>query len=363
MTNVVFLLTFVSALFLFSPEALADSEIDLYVLNDGTALYSKPDSNSSVVQRAWKGWILHAKTSVTGPDNVKWYRVWEIDSDVDAEISYWYVHRAYGVDAVYVRAKDVRADSAEQDTGKDDNLIFLPKNNDSGTNTLGKTGISSIVSCLQNVPANRQWLNDFFFYSDAIDCFDLAGPGKTHFFDTLSLERTIGLALEVRPKSTIEGANSLGQTYYNPMVARWIIENFTGLKANSPELFALAQTAYDKQRYIARSFVYAYVYLTLYDNFDKQVQAYKEAANRDENMLEWLERFTPNPKQNYDIYFHDFDGDGWIGYRDGYNRFRYAVGFWLRRGIDGSAHAFKTLMTDLMKEYDGAWFAQAIPAK
>ena len=97
----------------------------------------------------------------------------------------------------------------------------------------------------------------------------------------------------------------------------------------------------------------------MYDNFDKQVRTYKEAAGAGQDMLEYLRQFTPAPEQAYDTAQYDFDSASTDnGYVDGYSRFRFAVGFWLRRGIDGSAQSFKSAMDALMREYDADWYAR-----
>ena len=55
------------------------------------------------------------------------------------------------------------------------------------------------------------------------------------------------------------------------------------------------------------------------------------------------------------------------GYNE-YSRFRFSVGFWLRRGIDGTAEVVWKLMDKIMREYDGEWYlahleANARPAR
>ena len=349
------LLMTVCVMFFYPTTAIAEIG-DMFVLKSGAPLHGLPDVNSTVYVKAEEGWILHAFEEVTAKDNTRWYNIWEIDSDLDDEISYWYVHHAYQTDSLYVRADDVRRYNPE------DNLFFLEKQGPSGTNLLGRAGLNQIVSCLQAQPDKMQWLRDVFFYQTGVLCFDLIGPRASGDFYNLSpLERTIGASLDIRPHSTIVSSDvySLKEQFFlNPMIAHWITENFIGLKITFPDIFAKSKSVYEKNKYIARSFVYANQYLTRYANFDEQVQAYKEAASAGMDMIDYLKRFKPAPEQGYDNVRYDFDGEGWLGYRDGYNRFRFAVGFWLRRGIDGSAQSFKTAMDGLMREYDADWYSR-----
>ena len=362
MARVFFFLSVMCVVFMFSPNARAES-VDLYVIKNGASLHAKPDDSSQVLQKAREGWILHAESVVTGTDNAQWYRIWEIDSEIDGEINYWYVHHAYATDAVYVRASDVRPNVPDKSpSNKNDDQFFLQIETPSGTNKLGKAGLGSILACLQAIPINRQWLKDIFYYNDGTECFNLLGPGKSDFDDFQSVERTMGIDIDVRPTTAsekhAENSAPFSHIYYNPKAAQWVAENFTNLKATSPEIFRQAQTVYARNRSIARSFVYAYEHLTLHDDYEHQVQTYKEAVANGENMLPWLQRFSPVPEKKDEILLHDFDGESWVGYLDGYNRFRFAIGFWLRRGIDGSAHSFKTLMDTVMQEYDASWYAQ-----
>ena len=182
MAKVFFFLSVMCVVFMFSPNARADS-IDLYVIKNGASLHAKPDDSSQVLQKAREGWILHAESVVTGTDNAQWYRIWEIDSEIDGEINYWYVHHAYATDAVYVRASDVRPNVPDKSpSNKNDDQFFLQIETPSGTNKLGKAGLGSILACLQAIPINRQWLKDIFYYNDGTECFNLLGPGKNEAF-------------------------------------------------------------------------------------------------------------------------------------------------------------------------------------
>jgi hypothetical protein len=137
------------------------------------------------------------------------------------------------------------------------------------------------------------------------------------------------------------------------------------LEKKNHKLFVIAKNIYDHNKYIPRSFAFAYEYLTKYDDYAKQVEAYKTEAQESlkqggGGMLGYLAKFKPNPTQKYDVQKDDIV-DSWYQeevYPDGIISFRLAVGFWLRRGIDGSALEFKKLMDIIMNEYDAQWYAQ-----
>ena len=231
---------------------------------------------------------------------------------------------------------------------------------ESGTHRLTNSGILKAFMCMGGIESDRQWVRDILFYSDGAICLNFSGRREGNFYDLSGLEQAMGTTLDLRPNSSVVsgGAYSLDtQLLINPLAAKWVAENFTGLKKRSRELYEFAQNIYNKNNGVARSFVYAYDYLTQYDDYEKQLQAYKEAVADGMNMLDFLQRFKPAKDQGYDNRLDDFDGEGWIGYDDGYSRFRFAVGFWLRRGIDGSLYAFKELMEKMMQDYDADWYA------
>ena len=378
-TYTIFLL-FAICLILLCPMTATADDMHVRVLKNGVSLHEQPDADSQVMVKAGEGWILHVsdKGVQTDSTGTQWYGIWEIDDEPDGEVSYWYVHHAFQKDAVYVLASDVApldgssapspapvavAKTTPSSSAKapaavsDDDKLFMEGQSQSGTNRLGKAGLDQILSCLQKQPESMQWVKDVFFYQGGVDCFDLIGPGKHSFYNLPIIERTIGLNLDIREGVTPESVN--GQFFLNPLIGHWVVENFTGVQAAFPDLFAKGQSIYEKNKHIARSFVYSYIYLTRYDNFDKQVQAYKKAASEDQDMLEYLRQFMPAPEQAYDTAQYDFDiSFADAGYPDGYSRFRFAVGFWLRRGIDGSAQSFKSAMDALMQEYDADWYAQ-----
>ncbi len=70
----------------------------------GVALRLKPDAGSKVVDRARKGWKLHA---CAGKEAGEWVEICEIDSGDGA----WYVYRMYGLpgENVFVRMADLEA--------------------------------------------------------------------------------------------------------------------------------------------------------------------------------------------------------------------------------------------------------------
>jgi hypothetical protein len=105
MKRVFFFIVLACMLFWGNLEARAEIS-EQYVERDGVKLYEKPDAASKVVETAGKGWVLHAFEELTGTDNKKWYRIWEINSD---GTGYWYVHLNWpNTDGLFVQASDVK---------------------------------------------------------------------------------------------------------------------------------------------------------------------------------------------------------------------------------------------------------------
>lgn len=230
-------------------------------------------------------------------------------------------------------------------------------------NTLSEEDKSKLFHCLKEIPSGNGWLRELFFYNDGMACLNFAHTrtGPRSFYNLALLEQASGVPLDSRPESKIVAEDNYsirGQLMINPELVRWLDANFTGLQEKSPLLYSLAKEAYESKKGVVRSFVFAYEYLVKYDNYQNQIYQYDEAAwgNR-ADMLDYLKRFSPAPEQGYDKTKDDYDDGGNTGYRDGINRFRFAVGFWLRRGIDSTADDFKNLLVKIMQEYDAEWFA------
>lgn len=240
-------------------------------------------------------------------------------------------------------------------------------------NRLTSKEIAAILECLGQIPADRQWLKDFFFVNNGCLCFRRAQdpapiadiiPGVTDPQNEAIkvVERASGLSLDIRILSDEERWNLLGQRLLNPRFVQWAIANFSDLASKDTALAALARDAFNRQRRIARAFVHANTYLTRYHDFAEQVRAYKEAAGRDEHMVAYLSNFHPNDAQGFeDDIEENWDHGLSAGYGQ-YSRFRFSLGFWLRRGIDGTADDVRKLMDAVMREYDGEWYQAHLEA-
>lgn len=247
--------------------------------------------------------------------------------------------------------------------GADGPPVYI--NESKSDKTLSDAAKAQLLRCFGEIPADRSWLRDVFFYHDGMKClsFNTYRDVSYVFYNLSLLEELSGLPLDTRPDSTIvaeDNYSSGAQLLLNPAFVKWLDVNFTQLQEKNPPLHAFAQKVYGSQKEIARSFVFAYEYLTKYDDYQKQIQLYKKEAEASEypDMLSFLKQFRPDPQQGYDKVANDYDDEGYTGFEDGINRFRFAVGFWLRRGIDGTASDFKSLLASLMQEYDADWFAK-----
>ena len=149
----------------------------------------------------------------------------------------------------------------------------------------------------------------------------------------------------------------------NPLFVRWVADHFTGLAAKDEKLATLARQAYNKHRHIARAFVHANTYLTRYTELAKEVDDYKKAFESDAyGMVRYLADFTPDDAQGYeDEIEENWDESASAGYEE-YNRFRFSVGFWIRRVMDGSYEDIRKVMDTAMREYDGEWYLAHLKA-
>ena len=224
-------------------------------------------------------------------------------------------------------------------------------------NSLTVSEISTIISCMAAIPEDRQWLKDIFFYHAGYGCFrreqDPPITTKTITMYEEVLEATSGLSLEARALSNKQQWELLGQRFLNPDILKWFTENFTQLDSRDK---ALAQETFNRQWRVAHALVHAHTYVTRYNNFTEHVETYKAMAEKGEDMHQYLGTLKPDSAQGFEDEIEDnWDGFGNAGY-DEYSRFRFSAGFWLRRGIDGTAGDAEKLMDMVMREYDSEWY-------
>lgn len=85
------------------------------VIRDHVPLREAPAPDAKIIATAHTGWFLHVDSfskeqhAHTGPDNTKWYAIWEINHEGSNDpTGFWYVHLMYQPhDAVFVNVADV----------------------------------------------------------------------------------------------------------------------------------------------------------------------------------------------------------------------------------------------------------------
>ncbi len=94
---------FLCALFLLWSFSCASADMVYEAAYDGTALRAAPGTEAKVIDRARKGWKLHASGSDSSSE---WVEIYEIDSGEGP----WYVYRMYGLpgENVFVRRSDLK---------------------------------------------------------------------------------------------------------------------------------------------------------------------------------------------------------------------------------------------------------------
>jgi len=120
--------------------------------------------------------------------------------------------------------------------------------------------------------------------------------------------------------------------HVNPSMITWVLDN---LLVPTPA-YSEIQDLYDaKGKKFLKSFVYAYKYLHEEKNFSDEVNAYKEGINQNKHMVSYLE----------DKYHDDI-------LNSSYDTSYIHIGFWLRRGIDGSDQAVLDALKKILETYD-----------
>ncbi|MDR2442258.1 MAG: hypothetical protein LBE31_01905 [Deltaproteobacteria bacterium] len=151
--------------------------------------------------------------------------------------------------------------------------------------------------------------------------------------------------------------------HWNPDFISWVEGNFILLPRdpNSPDYQARLKL-YLVLRYRLLRLAYAWQYLNQYQDLEIEAQKYREAYLDEfyDDILTYLARYKPDPRQNYDdgLFNVDLEGDVIWGngdYEDGLYGFRFDVGFWLRRQLDGTASHLSTLLEKTLELYDPQW--------
>jgi hypothetical protein len=174
---------------------------------------------------------------------------------------------------------------------------------------------------------------------------------KRGFYNLRPIERLSGLKIH-RQRASSERSFSR----FNPAIVRWGHQNLIP----DPQAGLLGQPCqkiYDRlfSRFF-RLMVESRLYLQRKQSQRKEQAAYLKAMKRRRfDGIDYLQKRFSGALPNYDI---DQDGTNFTP--------AMAIGFWIRRGIDGTADELWTGLTKLMQLYDGSWWQarmQQLPAE
>lgn len=135
--------------------------------------------------------------------------------------------------------------------------------------------------------------------------------------------------------------------YYNPEIVKWGHENL--IPAADASVAGLpVQDIYDKvfSRFF-RMMTESYLYLVDSGTYAQEMAAYMDMAEKkSQDGLDWLQA---RYKSALPAYGAPWDGTTMTP--------QMAVGFWLRRGLDGTNQELWTGLKKVMKRFDAAWFS------
>ncbi|MDR1658272.1 MAG: hypothetical protein LBT47_12090 [Deltaproteobacteria bacterium] len=143
--------------------------------------------------------------------------------------------------------------------------------------------------------------------------------------------------------------------HFNPAIITWLERNFILLTKDPGDYdFQVRQKIYEKYRDSILIKAYAWQYLNRYHDIALEAKKYEAAAKgtHKDQMLYYLAQFAPEPEQNYDLELEKIYSWGQAEYPDEIYAFRFDVGFWLRRELDGTAKKLATLLETTMRTYD-----------
>ncbi len=144
---------------------------------------------------------------------------------------------------------------------------------------------------------------------------------------------------------TVENDNTKFN-YLNPEIVKWLYIQIPdkNLKIRNYTCKEIYQTIFSR---LFRMHVKAYYYVNYDNNKDKIIEQYQQVMYVDDYNLNKLEDL-------YDGALPEFDT-----YRDGTNLTpAMAIGFWVRREIDGSADELWKYLKKFMRKYDKKWFKE-----
>ncbi|MDR0354647.1 MAG: hypothetical protein LBJ64_02780 [Deltaproteobacteria bacterium] len=226
----------------------------------------------------------------------------------------------------------------------------------------------SIVSCLKNINDGTEWATDVLQYQKGMSCFNLSGKDYDLFFQTNIFEDLSDILIDQR--NADRNPEFYEDIHFSPddfihvnkEFLDWLDRSFVSLPTDPEDPgFKSRKALFDRFENHVKPLVYAYEYLTKHADLLSAAEEYEKASQFDyhDNMLEYLGRYRPAPDQNYSLDL-EYANNPQTGYADGINRFRFSVGFWLRRQLDGSLIQCRDLLRKTFSVYDPDWAKAAV---
>lgn len=150
-------------------------------------------------------------------------------------------------------------------------------------------------------------------------------------------------------KAEINSQSSQEFGHYNPVFVQWLIDNLLPSKQDH-EFILATQNMYDNYvRQLARTYFITYIELT-----QNHALYFQESINTYQDLLQ-----SQQLPVGYHEDFHSFADL----YQQGYERnvVKGAVGFWIRRSIDGTIDEFYTGLNNLLSLYDAEFLHSVEP--
>lgn len=187
----------------------------------------------------------------------------------------------------------------------------------------------------------------FYRYGGMWDCLRVYHDGTREEKAYAWLEGMAGTPLQI---GHIGEGYQRGFSAYSPALIDWAANNLIP-DPKLPYRGGTFQDAYDQTFFRAvRLFALAYRTLTTTYNLDAEAAAYKQAMATEPEFdgIDWLEaRYGGDLRGAYPL-----SGDGTMMTAP------MAMGFWLRRHLDGSAETLSKHLDGLLQTYDPAFCAQ-----
>ncbi|MDR2442259.1 MAG: hypothetical protein LBE31_01910 [Deltaproteobacteria bacterium] len=221
-----------------------------------------------------------------------------------------------------------------------------------------------IISCFTDNESNRLPTTTNYFYQDALPCIEnykkLPAPYHKHYEVNEILEYISNIPIDRRGTwINFDPYREVDFIHWNPAFITWVERHFVLLNLDpySPEYQARLKI-YLANRYQFLRMAYAWEYLNKYNDIEVEAKKYQKAnlGQFKGRMLFYLARFRPDPRQNYDdgSFNEELEPECWseAEYNDEIYGFRYDVGFWLRRQLDGTATQMSSLLSRIIELYD-----------